>query len=323
MAEKRILGIFPRRAERRGLPDPQVVDSTTLLFQGNKVSMSPDKALQLSAVYRAVDLISNAVAMLPISLFASGKRIDNDLSYLVNYEPNYISTHFQLFKLIMIDVLQKGNAFCLVRRNSRDQVEELRYLKPETVTILYNEEKNRKRFRLKDGDEYDDSDVLHFMNFTLDGVKGLSVLSSARHSLGIAYASETTASNYFEKGGAVSGVLAGKTILTNKQKDEVRTQWKEVMAVDGGGIAVIGADMTFTPITMSAADAQLLETRHFNVEEIARFYGISPTLLGDLTKSSYATFEATSLDFLTNCLQPRLTNVEQELNSKLLLRKES
>ena len=322
MAEKRILGIFPRRAERRGLPDPQVVDSTTLLFQGNKVSMSPDKALQLSAVYRAVDLISNAVAMLPISLFASGKRIDNDLSYLVNYEPNYISTHFQLFKLIMIDVLQKGNAFCLVRRNSRDQVEELRYLKPETVTILYNEEKNRKRFRLKDGDEYDDSDVLHFMNFTLDGVKGLSVLSSARHSLGIAYASETTASNYFEKGGAVSGVLAGKTILTNKQKDEVRTQWKEVMAVDGGGIAVIGADMTFTPITMSAADAQLLETRHFNVEEIARFYGISPTLLGDLTKSSYATFEATSLDFLTNCLQPRLTNVEQELNSKLLLRKE-
>ena len=94
------------------------------------------------------------------------------------------------------------------------------------------------------------------------------------------------------------------------------------MLPDGGGIAVIGADMTFTPITMSASDAQLLETRHFNVEEIARFYGISPTLLGDLTKSSYATFEATSLDFLTNSLQPRLTNIEQELNVKLLSRRE-
>lgn len=322
MAEKRILGIFPRRTQRRGLPDPQIVDPTALLFQGNKVSMSPEKALQLSAVYRAVDLISNAVAMLPISLFASGKRIDNDLSYLVNYEPNNISTHFQLFKLITIDVLQKGNAFCLVRRNNRDQVEELRYLKPETVTILYNEETNRKRFKLKDGREYDDSDVLHFMNFTLDGIRGLSVLSSARHSLGIAYASENTASNYFEKGGAITGVLSGKTMLSNEQKEQVRTQWKEIMACEDGGIAILGADMTFTPITVSAADAQLLETRHFNVEEIARFYGISPTLLGDLTKSSYATFEATSLDFLTNCLQPRLTNVEQELSKKLLLRRE-
>lgn len=322
MAEKRILGIFPRRAQRRGFPDPQVVDGGALLFEGNKVSMSPNKALQLSAVYRAVDLISNAVAMLPISLFSSGRRIDNDLSYLVNYEPNYISTHFQLFKLIMIDVLQKGNAFCLVRRNSRDQIEELRYLNPATVTILYNENTNRKRFRLKDGREYDDGDVLHFMNFTLDGVKGLSVLSSARHSLGIAYASENTASNYFEKGGAITGVLSGKTTYTNEQKEQIRTQWKEIMACEDGGIAILGADMTFTPITVSAADAQLLETRHFNVEEIARFYGISPTLLGDLTKSSYATFEATSLDFLTNCLQPRLTNVEQELNRKLLLRKE-
>lgn len=322
MAEKRILGIFPRRAERRGLPDPQVVDASALLFQGNKVSMSPEKALQLSAVYRAVDLISNAVAMLPITLFSAGKRIDNDLSYLINYEPNYISTHYQLFKLIMIDVLQKGNAFCLVIRDSRDQIEELRYVKPETVKILYNEETNRKRFKLKNGEEYDDSDMLHFMNLTLDGVKGLSVLSSARHSLGIAYASENTASNYFEKGGAITGVLSGKTMLSNEQKEQVRTQWKEIMACEDGGIAILGADMTFTPITVSAADAQLLETRHFNVEEIARFYGISPTLLGDLTKSSYATFEATSLDFLTNCLQPRLTNVEQELNRKLLLRRE-
>ena len=160
------------------------------------------------------------------------------------------------------------------------------------------------------------------MNLTLDGITGKPVLWAAKHSLGIAYASENTAENYFEKGGAVTGILSSKAMLNNNQKKEIRTQWQEVMAVDGGGIAVLGADMTFTPITMSASDAQLLETRHFNVEEIARFYGISPTLLGDLTKSSYATFEATSLDFLTNCLQPRLINIEQELNRKLLLRRE-
>ena len=324
MAENRILGIFPRWASRRSLPDP-TYGNISLLYQGKHVAVTPELALQLSAVYRAVDLISGAVAMLPITLFSNGNRLNNDLSYLLNYEPNNILTRYQLMKLLMIDVLQKGNAFCRIVRSGKN-VEELRYLKPESVTILYNEETNRKRYRVKTGKststEYDDTDIIHLMNLTLDGITGKPVLWAAKHSLGIAYASENTAENYFEKGGAVTGILSSKAMLNPNQKKEIRTQWQEVMAVDGGGIAVLGADMTFTPITMSASDAQLLETRHFNVEEIARFYGISPTLLGELTKSSYATFEATSLDFLTNCLQPRLVNIEQELNRKLLLRRE-
>jgi HK97 family phage portal protein len=327
MAENRILGIFPRRASKRGLPDPTVTNPATdgaLLYQSRHTHVSDEKAMMLSAVYRAVDLISNAVAMLPITLFANGRRIDNDLSYLINHEPNFISTHFQLFKTLTIDILQRGNAFLWIRRGrATGAIEELRYLKPEEVKILYNEETNRKRFVIKHTDqELDAEDIIHFMNYTTDGVVGISVLSKARRSLGISWASEQTAENYFEKGGAVTGVLASKAMLNNKQKEEIRTQWQEVMASEDGGIAIMGADMTFTPITLSASDAQLLETRHFNVEEIARFYGISPPLLGDLTKSSYATFEATSLDFLTNSLQPRLTNIEQELNLKLLSRRE-
>ena len=318
--ENRILGIFPRR-EKRGLPEPTYGD-ISLLYQGKSVKMSPEKAMQLSAVYRAVDLISSAVAMLPISLFADGKRLNNELSYLLNYEPNNINTRYVLMKLLMVDVLQKGNAFLWIRR-SGSTFEELRYVKPDFVTILYNEETNRKRYKVKGYDrELDDSDMIHLMNYTVDGIKGISVLSAARNSLAIASASESTAQNFFEKGGAVTGLLTSKAILTNEQKKDIRTQWKEIMACDEGGIAILGADMTFTPITVSASDAQLLETRHFNVEEIARFYGISPTLLGDLTKSSYATFEATSLDFLTNCLQPRLVNIEQELNRKLLLKRQ-
>ena len=318
--ENRILGLFSRR-EKRGLPEPTYGD-ISLLYQGKSVKMSPEKAMQLSAVYRAVDLISSAVAMLPISLFADGKRLNNDLSYLLNYEPNNINTRYVLMKLLMVDVLQKGNAFLWIIR-SGSTVEELRYVKPELVTILYNEETNRKRYKVKGYDrELDDSDMIHLMNYTVDGIKGISVLSAARNSLAIASASESTAQNFFEKGGAVTGLLTSKAILTNEQKKDIRTQWKEIMACEEGGIAILGADMTFTPITVSASDAQLLETRHFNVEEIARFYGISPTLLGDLTKSSYATFEATSLDFLTNCLQPRLVNIEQELNRKLLLKRQ-
>ena len=326
--ENRILGIFQRREKRSdGLPSPTYIEgipgvtTNALLASQKREYISEEKSLKLSAVYRAVDLISGAVAMLPVTLYQDGRRVENDLSYLINFEPNNINTRFGLFKLVVVDMLQKGNAFLLVMR-SGDTVEELRYIKPEEVTILHDKKANRKRFRIKDYGDVDDSDMLHFMNLTTDGIKGISVLEAARRSMGIAWSSEASADNFFERGGAVSGVLAGKVVLTEKQKLQIRQQWKEIMAPDIGGVAVIGNDMTFTPIHASAADSQLLESRGFNVAEIARFYGISPTLLGDLTRSSYATFEATTLDFLTNCLQPRLTNIEQELNRKLLLRRE-
>ena len=297
------------------------VTTNALLASDKRTFITAAKSLKLSAVYRAVDLISGAVAMLPITLYQDGKRVDSELSYLLNYEPNNINTRFVLFKLVMVDILQKGNAFLLIERTG-NTIDELRYIKPEDVTILHDTVNNRKRYRVKDMGEVDDSDMLHFMNMTLDGIKGISVLEAARRSLGIAWASETSANNFFERGGAISGVLAGKAILTEAQKLQIREQWKEIMACDEGGIAIIGSDMTFSPIHVSAADAQLLESRGFNVAEVSRFYGISPTLLGDLTRSSYATFEATTLDFLTNCLQPRLTNIEQELNRKLLTKRE-
>ena len=325
--EKRILGIFPRREKRSGLPSPGSivgipgVTTNTLMPDQHHEYISEEKSLKLSAVYRAVDLISGAVAMLPITLYQDGRRVENELSYLLNYEPNNINTRFGLFKLVVVDMLQRGNAFLLIMR-SGDTVEELRYIKPEEVTVLYNKEDNRKRYYIKSFGDVDDSDMLHFMNLTTNGIHGVSVLEAARRSLGIAWSSEQSADNFFERGGAVSGVLSSKAMLNEKQKLEVRQQWKEIMAPDIGGVAVLGNDMTFTPIHASAADSQLLESRGFNVAEIARFYGISPTLLGDLTRSSYATFEATTLDFLTNCLQPRLTNIEQELNRKLLLKRE-
>lgn len=325
--ENRILGIFPRREKRSGLPAPEFIQGipgvtdNALLYTNKKTYISAEKSLKLSAVYRAVDLISGAVAMLPVTLYQDGKKVENELSYLINFEPNNISTRFGLFKLIVVDMLQKGNAYLMVMR-SGNAVAELRYVNPEDVTILYDKNANRKRFRVKEVGDIDDIDMLHFMNLTTDGIKGISVLEAARRSMGIAWSSEASADNFFERGGAVSGVLAGKAILSEEQKLQIRQQWKEIMAPDIGGIAVIGNDMTFTPIHASAADSQLLESRGFNVAEIARFYGISPTLLGDLTRSSYATFEATTLDFLTNCLQPRLTNIEQELNRKLLLKRE-
>ena len=325
--ENRILGIFPRREKRSGLPAPEFVQGipgvtdNAFLYTNKKTYISAEKSLKLSAVYRAVDLISGAVAMLPVTLYQDGKRVENDLSYLLNFEPNNINTRFGLFKLVEVDILQRGNAFLLIVR-SGNAVEELRYVNPEDVTIMHDKKANRKRFRVKEVGEVDDSDMLHFMNMTTDGIKGISVLEAARRSMGIAWSSEESADNFFERGGAVSGVLAGKAVLTEAQKLQIRQQWKEIMAPDVGGVAVIGNDMTFTPVHASAADSQLLESRGFNVAEIARFYGVSPTLLGDLTRSSYATFEATTLDFLTNCLQPRLTNIEQELNRKLLLRRE-
>lgn len=325
------MGLFSRfrKKENRNVGHYSSALPFGSLFGG---SVGVSASMQLSPVYRAINLISNSCAILPISLFADGKRISNGLSYLVNNEPNAIHTRFILVKMLVCDMLRYGNAYVWIHRsgfdsenpdNSTGDIVELRYMPGSDMQVLFNLQSYEKRFHsISLGRDFEDWEIIHLMNYSENGIFGLSVLQAAARTLKIAQASERTAENYFDKGGAVTGILASKSPLNAKQKQETRTSWNEIMACDNGGVVILGNDMTFTPISSNAADAQLLESRQFNVEEIARFFDVSPTMLGDLTKSSYATFEATTLDFLTNCLQPRLTNMEQELTKKLLLKRE-
>ena len=130
--------------------------------------------------------------------------------------------------------------------------------------------------------------------------------------------SKSGVASFFTNGCNLAGVLTVQGQLTQKQKDDIRSSWNQAYSNGGNGLAVLQGNMSYQPIQLNAADSQMLESRQFNVTDIARFFGISPVLLGDLSHSSYSTIEATQNQFLVHTLQPYISMVEAEFNRKLL-----
>ena len=162
--------------------------------------------------------------------------------------------------------------------------------------------------------------MIHILNFSYDGINGISTLSHAKNTLGLATDSEAHASGFFKGGANLAGIITVQSSLTPKQKLDIKDGWQSTFSPITGtpnGVAVLEGNMTFQPITVNPADAQLLETREFNVIDICRFFGVSPVKAFDLSKSSYSTVEATQLAFLTDTLAPLLEKIELELERKL------
>lgn len=290
----------------------------------NYSSFSANYAMRLSAVYRAVELISDSVAMLPIFVQFEDKDgfktryTEHNANKLLNDEPNELMTRYQFIKLLMIDVMLRGNAFAYIRRDEMGNATELVYLRPDTVTINYNELTRVLNYRCNTiAGIIEPCNMVHLLKYSTDGVNGISILQNAKNTLALTNDTEKQAHNFFKSGCALSGVLTVQGQLQDKQKEQIRSSWNSAYNSDGGGLAVLQGNMSYQPISINATDAQLLESRLFNVSDIARFFSVSPVLLGDLSKSSYSTLEQSQLQFLSQTLQPYITMIEQEFSRKI------
>lgn len=281
-------------------------------------------SLSLSAVYRAVELISNSIASLPIKILLNDESGKNEAE---NHQLNYVFSdrntdnlisRFTLMKLLVQSVLLRGNGFAKIERKN-GTVRSLRYLEANDVNIVYDKIKNKLYYDVPLLNErIEPKDMIHLVMFSYDGIKGLSVLQNAARSLAIAQASENAANNYFSNGGKLDGILKVDGPVSMKQREDIRTAWNETYTANGSGIAILQGNMNYQPIQLSAKESQMLESRQFSVTDIARFFGISPVLLGDLSKASYSSLEAVQNDFLVHCLQPYITMIENEFDRKLL-----
>lgn len=297
------------------------------------VLASRSKPMLLSTVYRCVDLISDSVAVLPLKTYLLDeggfkKEYKTHPAYMIlDLEPNEDMTRFVFFKTLMASVLLTGNGYAYIERDRNLNLLQLVYIPTSQVTIVYITDKNgimRKRYQVVGFKELvEPKDMIHVLNFSYDGIIGVSTLTHARQTLGIATKSEEHASGFFESGGAVSGILTveGKR-LDKGQKDQIYETWGERMSQHPNGIAVLEGNMKYQPITVSPKDSQLLESRQFNVVDICRFFSVSPVKAFDLSKSSYSTVEATQLQYLTDTALAVITKIEQEINRKVFLRSE-
>lgn len=282
-------------------------------------------AVSLSAVFAAIEIISNSLAELPLNVKT---RQDNKSTLVKNHSlyhifDNCIMTKYMMIKMLVTDMLLYGNGVAYIERATDGTPTNLVYCPHGTYSIIYNEQSRSLYYlipSLRKG-RIEPIDVVHILKNSLNGVEGRGILFYANHTLKLTSSTEKAAQDYFSSGMHVSGILRQvdvHTPLNDKQRNSIRESWRQGHSKNGTGICVIEGGLEYQPVSSNSKDAQLLESRLFNLQDVARFFNINPVLLGDLSHSSYSTIEASLLEFVTHTLYPYITLIENELKRKLI-----
>lgn len=325
-----------RRKEKRSTEEattaPEV--TTSEIYDGwfTRWLESRDKPMLLSTVYRCVDLISDSLAVLPLETYKldiegfKSPLLQTPIYHILNTEPSENMSRYVLFKTLAASTLLTGNGYAYIERNSDNYIDQIHYLPSQNVTIEWVKVNGieRKRYRVAGFKSLvEPRDILHFMDFSYDGHTGVSRVSHASQTLGIASDSEAHASGFFKSGANMAGVLTIEGARLSKgQKEQNYKEWEARTNPQTGkpnGVVILEGNQRYQPISVSPKDSQLLESRQHNVIDICRFFSVSPVKAFDLSKSSYSTVEATQLQYLADTMLPFLTKFELELNRKIFL----
>ena len=312
--------------------------SSYSFFFGSTSSGKPvneNTAMQMTAVYSCVRILSEAVAGLPLGLYRyndSGgkeKAPQHPLYSLLHDEPNPEMTSFAFRETLMGHLLLWGNAYAQIIRNARGEVLALYPLMPNKMTVdrdgygrlyyLYQRTMDDAP-TLGSGQQVylRPEDVLHIPGLGFDGLVGYSPIAMAKNAVGLAIATEEYGAKFFANGAAPGGVLEHPGVV--KDPARVRESWNSVYQGSSNAhrVAVLEEGMKYTPIGISPEQAQFLETRKFQINEIARIFRVPPHMVGDLEKSSFSNIEQQSLEFVKYTLDPWVVRWEQAMCRVLL-----
>lgn len=291
-------------------------------------------AMQLTAVYACVRILAEGIAGLPLHLYKCGKNgsrekaVDHPLYFLLHDEPNPEMTSFVFRETLMTHLLLYGNCYCQIIRDGRGQVTALYPLMPNQMSVDRDEKGQLYYTYLRSSEEADTmkkgtvyllpEDVLHIPALGFDGLVGYSPIAMAKNSIGMGLACEEYGAKFFANGAAPSGVLEHPGTI--KDITRLRESWN---AIYGGSrnsdrVAVLEEGMKFNPIAIPPEQAQFLETRKFQVDEIARIFHVPPHMIGDLERSTFSNIEQQSLEFVKYTLNPWVCRWEQALTRSLL-----
>ena len=285
-----------------------------------------------------VRILAEAVAGLPLHLYrykennGKEKAIDHTLYHLLHDEPNPEMSSFVFRETLMTHLLLWGNAYAQIIRNGKGEVIALYPLIPNKMTVNRDENGQLYYEYSKTADDFynvsnstvilNPRDVLHIPGLGFDGLVGYSPIAMAKNAIGMAIACEEYGAKFFANGAAPSGVLEHPGTIKDPKK--VREAWQSQFggSSNAGRVAVLEEGMKYTPISISPEQAQFLETRKFQINEIARIFRIPPHMVGDLEKSSFSNIEQQSLEFVKYTLDPWVIRWEQSLMRSLLSHEE-
>jgi HK97 family phage portal protein len=298
-----------------GSSDSSDATGFALSFEQYREIGSP---MTLSAVYAAIELITNSIAQCPIHIrdFSGNILRDHPLSSLFSHN---LLSKYMMIKSLLKDMYLFGNGIAYIERKSNMPVH-LIYIPHNQYTIMYNEVSRELYYQIPtvSTKKIKPQDVIHIYKNSNDGIQGKGLKTYACNSINLAKSTEATAKGYFDSGCAVNGILKSSKHLSRKQQQDIQTAWHTAKASSTtNNIAVMPVDLDYIVLSNNANDSQLLETRLYNIQEIARFFNINPVLLGDLSHSSYSTIEAAQMEFVVHTLAPLIELIQDEFNRKL------
>lgn len=291
-------------------------------------SVTVDKALQLSAVWACVRLLSETVSTLPLKLYerhSDGGRIpatNHPLYEILTKRPNAEMTPGRFMLMIVASICLRGNAF-VEKRRIGSRIVALDPLLPQLMTVKRLENGRLEyKYTVKGQPRViAEDDMMHIRGFGLDGVCGMLPVSTGKEIFGAAMSAEEAAAKVFAQGMQASGILSSDSVLKPEQREHLRKSLEAFMgSKNAGKIMVAEAGLKYQGITMNPEAAQMLESRSYGIEEVCRWFRVPPFMVGHMDKqSSWASsVEGQNLQFLTNCLRPLLENIEQEIIRCLL-----
>ena len=295
---------------------------------GGGRAIGPDAALSLSAVWACVKLVSEAVGAMPVRVWrvspdgSQEPETQHWIHSLLNEAPNQYQTRNEFFETVVINLMLAGNSYCVKQMGNNGRVLSLLPMMASQTEVQWSRGKER-RYLFTDGTNvvaYGQSAVWHTMLMPSNGIIGLSPLQYGARTMGIATSAEERVNTLAANGFKPTGVLMIDKTLKPEQRDAVRAQYASLAEGEGDPLKVLEAGMTYQQVSISPRDAQLLESRRFAIEDIARFYGVPSVLINDTSATTVwgSGIGEIKEGFYALNLRPLLERLESSLSRWLL-----
>lgn len=331
----KILDFFKGLFRSRDKPQDSYHFSAAPFLFGKSISgatVNEMTAMRCSAVYACVRILAESVAALPLHVYEytdKGKEraIKHPLYFLLHDAPNDEMTSFNFREVMMTHLLLHGNCYAQILKNNGGRVIGLYPLMPNRMSverdddgqIIYRYTPTKGEAQIKDSATviYQRQEILHIPALGFDGMIGYSPIAMARNAIGVAIACEEFGAKFFENGARPSGILEHPGIIKNT--DKLREEWQKIYggSQNTGRVAILEEGMKYQSISIPPNDAQFLDTRKFQLNEIARIFRVPPHMLADLERATFSNIEHQSLEFVMYSLMPWLARWEQNLSKAL------
>jgi HK97 family phage portal protein len=298
------------------------------------IKVTDDNAIKISAVFACINIISNTIASLGCHLYqitSDGKKRDNSNYYyrLLRYLPNLETTAFEFWTMYIINLILTGDAFAYIKRDGNGFIKELWNIPTQNVKI-YRNEKTRELYYVVYDDKnnketYYPENIMHTRGLRFkDNDKSLNPINLAREAIGINIALEEYAAKYFKNGANSGGIVEVDGKLGEEAFIRFKDSFNEKYAGVGNSSKVLFLEsgMKYTKLGNAPKDSQAIESRKFQVIEIARFFNVPPHKIMDLERATFSNIEQQNIDFAQSCIEPICERIEQTIYKSIFSEKE-